>query len=425
MRSVHRCVYKNGMLDAVTALSVNEKKRRENPRHHYTVKFRSVHKTPSEIIRIDAAKFLPDDVHGERKPKDCGLIHWIRAVPEPDRGRPRAHVKFGSGMLKLGVVTVRDRRWLIDRLTTDHYVRHEAKVQWNKQSRAFYLIVAIRRQRPPDPDPEHHRKRVVAMDPGVRRFQTYYDPANGETGTILSAYHSPLSDGNVDVNTSGSDKTTEVSVGDEIHRRCQRIDALVSKVNRSARWKPAAVKQRPSGRKARLWKRRADCGEMPHADYERWMRRRTHQARRQTRRQLGRERARLHEFKRNMHYDAINFLWDHWDVVIVSTASMGEMCRVERRPFNSATARKALSWCHYRFRERLHSSAFIRPGKSVIETDEAYTTQTCGLCGHLNKNVGASKVFRCADPSCGVSIDRDVNGARNIALTVLTTLNRA
>ena len=159
---------------------------------------------------------------------------------------------------------------------------------------------------------------------------------------------------------------------------------------------------------------------MLHADYERWMRRRTHQARRQTRRQLGRERARLHEFKRNMHYDAITFLWRHWDVVIVSKASMGEMCRVERRPFNSATVRKALIWCHYRFRERLRSSAFIRPWKSVIETDEAYTTQTCGLW-----NVGQSKVFRCADPSCGVTIDRDVNGARNIALTVLTTLNRA
>jgi hypothetical protein len=58
--------------------------------------------------------------------------------------------------------------------------------------------VCIQRDRPPDPDPEHHDKRIVAMDPGQRRFQTLYDPAiqqtitqrwcvvlDGATGTLL------------------------------------------------------------------------------------------------------------------------------------------------------------------------------------------------------------------------------------------------
>ncbi len=56
------------------------------------------------------------------------------------------------------------------------------------------------------------------------------------------------------------------------------------------------------------------------------------------------------------------------------------------------------------------------PGAVVIETGEAFTTQTCGLCGTRNPNVGPAKVFAFADPACGVRIDRDVNGARNIAL---------
>lgn len=33
---------------------------------------------------------------------------------------------------------------------------------------------------------------------------------------------------------------------------------------------------------------------------------------------------------------------------------------------------------------------------------------------------GGSDTFECANPSCGVKVDRDVNGARNIALKVLT-----
>ena len=55
-----------------------------------------------------------------------------------------------------------------------------------------------------------------------------------------------------------------------------------------------------------------------------------------------------------------------------------------------------------------------------MDVDEAYTTRTCGLCGTLNDTVGNAKTFRCVDPQCGVDIDRDVNGARNILLRELT-----
>ena len=132
----------------------------------------------------------------------------------------------------------------------------------------------------------------------------------------------------------------------------------------------------------------------------------------------------------NQHSDMgppapIAFLWSRWDTVVVSTANMSEMCRRESkskkpRPFGSETARRALCWAHGKFRERLVSSAFARAGKYVVPTGEAYTTQTCGLCGHLNPNVGGATVYRCGWAGCGVAIDRDVNGARNIGLRYLT-----
>ena len=73
---------------------------------------------------------------------------------------------------------------------------------------------------------------------------------------------------------------------------------------------------------------------------------------------------------------------------------------------------------HYKFRQRLQSSLARRPGKTVIETTEAYTTQTCGLCGHRYRP-GAASTYVCQNAACGVGLDRDVNGARNILLTVL------
>ena len=60
----------------------------------------------------------------------------------------------------------------------------------------------------------------------------------------------------------------------------------------------------------------------------------------------------------------------------------------------------------------------------MIETGEAFTTQTCGCCGVRNPDVGRAETFRCVDArGCGARIDRDVNGARNIALRVLTDRN--
>ena len=56
----------------------------------------------------------------------------------------------------------------------------------------------------------------------------------------------------------------------------------------------------------------------------------------------------------------------------------------------------------------------------MLAADEAFTTKTCGLCGTINHNVAASKIFECVEPTCGVHIDRDVNGARNILLRELT-----
>jgi len=77
----------------------------------------------------------------------------------------------------------------------------------------------------------------------------------------------------------------------------------------------------------------------------------------------------------------------------------------------SKTARAMLSWGHYRFKEFLKFKG-REYSCNVIEVNEAYTSKTCSKCGKL-QNIGSKKIFRC---KCGLEIDRDLNGAKNIYL---------
>ena len=76
------------------------------------------------------------------------------------------------------------------------------------------------------------------------------------------------------------------------------------------------------------------------------------------------------------------------------------------------------TWSHYSFRQRLLFKSREYRHCRVVVTSEAYTSKTCGACGVLHSKLGGSKTFKC--PSCGVCLDRDANGARNILLRVLT-----
>ena len=61
-------------------------------------------------------------------------------------------------------------------------------------------------------------------------------------------------------------------------------------------------------------------------------------------------------------------------------------------------------------------------GSIFIDTDEGYTTKTCTNCGNQHPTLKGEKIYEC--PKCGIKIERDYNGARNILLKFIGKLQR-
>lgn len=85
----------------------------------------------------------------------------------------------------------------------------------------------------------------------------------------------------------------------------------------------------------------------------------------------------------------------------------------KKRKISKTTVRSILALSHFSFKERLLHMAKSR-GCKVEICNEAYTSKTCGCCGTLHPNLKGKKKYKCSN--CSLIIDRDYNGARNIYL---------
>lgn len=77
---------------------------------------------------------------------------------------------------------------------------------------------------------------------------------------------------------------------------------------------------------------------------------------------------------------------------------------------------KLRSWRHCEFRRRLIDKA-REYGTTVVLVNEAFTSKTCTGCGTI-QNIGRKRTLACK--KCQTTIDRDINGSRNILLRCFT-----
>ncbi len=112
-----------------------------------------------------------------------------------------------------------------------------------------------------------------------------------------------------------------------------------------------------------------------------------------------------------LHHKTINYLTKQYKHIIIPSFESQDMVKSSKNRFLN---RSLLQLKHYQFQQRLKSKCEIRRCHMEICTEE-FTSKTCGSCGILN-DVKDKDVYVC---KCGIVIDRDVNGARNIFIKVL------
>jgi len=199
---------------------------------------------------------------------------------------------------------------------------------------------------------------VVALDPGVRTFQTCYD-----------------ADGSV----------IEWGAGDmsNIFKLSLQADHIQSKLDKSKLTKGRQCQKRL--RKA--WWRKLDKIKYKIAE---------------------------------VHKKMARWLCTTYRTILLPKFETSRMIKKRDRKLRSKTVRQMCTWAHFRFRQLLIAKAELFPWCKVIICDEAYTSKTCGQCGQLHQKLGGNKTFKCPQPTCHYVADRDMSAARNILLRYLT-----
>jgi putative transposase len=116
----------------------------------------------------------------------------------------------------------------------------------------------------------------------------------------------------------------------------------------------------------------------------------------------------------DIHYKLIYFVTQNYQNIFLPTFESQEIVRKMK---GKTSRRTLLSLKHFKFKERLRSKCSTMKHSAVYDCTEEYTSKTCGQCGKLNHDLKLQRCFEC--PFCGLKLDRDINGARNIAIKIL------
>jgi putative transposase len=98
---------------------------------------------------------------------------------------------------------------------------------------------------------------------------------------------------------------------------------------------------------------------------------------------------------KDLHRKACSWITSNFKYVFLPSFNVSKMVKKENRNLYKPTVRSMLALSHFSFKERLISMGKSK-GCKVIICNEAYTSKTCGLCGYLNNDLGGSKLFSCS-----------------------------
>jgi putative transposase len=112
---------------------------------------------------------------------------------------------------------------------------------------------------------------------------------------------------------------------------------------------------------------------------------------------------------KEMHNQISNYLTTTYSVIYLPPFESQEMVK----KLNSKTSRIMDRLSFYKFKLQMRSKCEERNCK-LIEMEEYYTSKTCTKCGNIKHDLKNERAYKCK--KCGIIIERDYVGARNIML---------
>ncbi len=318
-------------------------------------------------------------------------------------------------------------------------IDHDVKVQRNACGKYYLLIPIPLEIKKPSTDIEGC---MVGIDPGVRSFVTIYDPSRGkvtEYGKVKDDF-GPVPQGKSE---------------SSIYARIKRSDKGKRKHNGTVREKETKPKRKMTkGRRKRHNERRKRKQQMNSiinkietlsGKIDTLLNNVHCTSREDLVNKVGESKVGKRKLKRydyfsklihtaqyrqknkvtDLHHHVARRLVDESQLVVIGRLEVSNFKKDRGHEAWWATRmRKNMRlWAHYRFREYLLHKAREVEGCKVAVQDEKFTSQTCGLCGTRNRQLGSSKIFHCVNTECHYVTDRDVNGARNILRKHLDCFN--
>ena len=131
-------------------------------------------------------------------------------------------------------------------------------------------------------------------------------------------------------------------------------------------------------------------------------------------RAIGKARHRLEDLVDEMHWKCVNYFVKSFKVVIFPPFNVRGMVKKGKRKLRKSVVRSMQSFRFFDFKQRLKQKC-LEHGVVFIEQCEAYTSKTNSFNGELIKGLGSREQFTYD----GVTVNRDINAARNILIRAL------
>ena len=108
-----------------------------------------------------------------------------------------------------------------------------------------------------------------------------------------------------------------------------------------------------------------------------------------------------------LHWKTISFLVENYDIILLPDFRVSQMIKGKKLARITKRLMQMFSFCSFKEKLKYKCSMY---NKKLIIVDESYTSCTCGRCGNIKRT--KLEVYSCDE--CGLVIDRDATGSRNI-----------